>query len=257
MNNVQFYILPVVMMGAFIAYAVWMTTKTKKAVAGLGPAMHSFFSKTGFRYRHLPPEPIEAHVHQAMAEAQDRSARDRVTQYVRSFHGLVVQFTQAIVANETGISISASWTVPLQAPARVPFHIADKSLSSVGKAVREAFSNTSRAWQPRFPHPVMTGIPQLDARFVVYGMDPNAVRAMLQQNQALVAAILQSTEVDLWVDAREAVFSDPLQKNMNAALGGMVGQMALGFDYAKRMEMSIPVHDRMSEILGLSVRASQ
>ncbi len=140
----------------------------------------------------------------------------------------------------------------------MPFQIADRSLSSVGKAVREAFSNMTRNWSARFPHQVpQTGNPQFDARFVVLGHDPNAVALLLQQSPALCAQLLQCVEVDFWIDAQACVFSDPLQKNMNAAMGGMVGQMAMGFDYGKRLEMSIPVHERMSEIIALAVRASQ
>ena len=255
--SVQVYAFPLFMLLAFGGYALFVMNRTKKAVAGLGPAMHSFFTRTGFRYAHLPPEPIEAHVQQAMMEAQDRSAHDRITQYVRNFHGLPIHFKQAYVSTSEGFSVSASWSAPLQRPPRVPFQIADRSLSSVGKAVKEAFSNTTRRWEPRFPQPVQTGDARIDSRFVVYAYDPNAVRAMLAQNQGLIAALLQCAEVDLYVDAREAVFSDPMQKNMNAALGGTVGQMAIGFDYGKRMDMSVPVHERMSEILAMCVRASQ
>lgn len=255
--NLQYYVMPILMMGAFAAYFFWMTSKQKKAIAGLGPAMHGFFTKTGFRYSHLPPEPVEAHVNQAMMEAQDRTAHDRVVQYVRNFHGMPVHFKQAYVTTSEGMSISTTWSTPLRAPVRVPFHIADRSLSSVGKAVKEAFSNMTRNWSPRFPQAVETGIAQVDARFVVHGFDPNAVRAMFQQNPALFTALLACTEVDLWVDAEAAVFTDPFQKNITAALGGMVGQMAMGLDYGRRMDMSIPVHERMSEILALAIRASQ
>jgi hypothetical protein len=154
------------------------------------------------------------------------------------------------------MSISCSWRAPLPGPPRIPFHIADRSLASLGKAVREAFSNTTRCWSPMHPHAVQTGIPQIDGRFLVFGRDPNAVRWLFQQNPQLVGALLQCVEVDLWVDDREAVFADPMQKNMNAAMGGTMGQMALGFDVARRMEMSIPVHDRMSDLLLMSVRAA-
>jgi hypothetical protein len=255
--NPQVYAFPILMLVAFGAYAIYMMSKTKKAVAGLGPAMESFFMKTGYRYAHLPPEPVQMHVQQAMMEAQDRSAHDRIVQYVRNFHGVPVHFKQAYISTSQGFSISASWSVPMPRPPRVPFQIAERSLSSVGKAVREAFSNTTRVWEPRFPHPVQTGDPRIDSRFVVYGHDPNAVRALLQQNPALIASLLGCVEVDLWVDSHEAVFADPMQKNVNAALGGTVGQMAIGFDYAKRMDLSVPVHERMSEILAMSVRASQ
>jgi hypothetical protein len=255
----QVYAFPVLMLALFAGYAVWMMSKTKRAVASLGPAMHGFFARSGYRYPDMAPEPVESHVQRALTDAQGLMAGNVQTQthYVRNFHGLAVHFTQGSQATERGHSYWSQWTAPIAAPPRVPFHIADKSLASLGKAVREAFSNTTRHWQARYPHPVETGIPAIDSRFVVYGTDPNAVRYVLQQNPALVAALMQATEVDLWVDAQNATFNDPAQKNINAALGGMVGQMALGFDYGKRMDMSLPVHDRVAELLAMAVRAAQ
>lgn len=255
--NAQVYVFPVIMLLAFGGYAFWMMSKRKQALANAGPAMHDFFQRTGFRYAHLPPEPIDMHVQHAVAEANDMTMRDRVTQYVRNFHGVPIRFEQAMVTTPTGSSISGSWSAPVQGQPRIPFHIADRSLSSVGKAVGEMFSNMTRQWSPRFPQQVQTGNPQIDGRFVIFGFDPNAVRHLVQQNPQLFAALAQCAEVDLWVDAQGAVFADPMQKNMNAAMGGTVGNMSLGFDIAKRMEMSVPVHERMSEILAMAVRAAQ
>jgi hypothetical protein len=257
MDNPQVFVWPVIMLVFFGGYMLWMKNRTQTAMAGLGPAMHAFFAKTGFRYAHIPPEPIEAHVHTAMQEANDYNVANRVIHYVRNFHGVPIHFRQAYQYSGNTYSISCSWSASLAAPVRIPFQIADRSLSSMGKAVREAFSNTTRVWNPKFPHAVTTGLPHIDQRFVVLGNDPAAVQWLLQQNPALVAALMQCVEVDLWVDGCEAVFSDPSQKNMNAAMGGTVGQMALGFDYGKRMDMSIPVHERMSEILALAARAGQ
>lgn len=251
------YVMPVVLLLAFGAYWFWMMKSRQQGMAGLGPAMHGFFQRSGFRYADMPPEPLERHVQRAMHEAQNWTPGDRVIHYVRDFRGLPIHHRSAYVSTDEGFSMSCSWSAMLMQAPRIPFHIADKSLSSLGKAFREAFSNTTRVWSPKHPQPVQTGIPQIDGRFVVFGQDPNAVRWMFQQNPALVSAILQCTEVDLWVDAREAFFADPMQKNMTAAMGGMVGQMAMGFDYAKRMDMSLPVHDRMSELLALAVRVSQ
>ena len=50
-------------------------------------------------------------------------------------------------------------------------------------------------------------------------------------------------------------FSDPLQKNVTGAMGGTVGMMAMGSDMMKMMELSIPVHDRMAELLAVLARA--
>ncbi|MDB4944111.1 MAG: hypothetical protein JWP97_3645 [Labilithrix sp.] len=252
------YLLPIVTMLAVGGYWFYVQSKTKKAMAGMGPAMHDYFTKSGFRYPDMAPEPVEAHTQRAIAEMQaPPTPGEKIVQYVRNFHGVAILFKQAYTRTENGNAISVSWSTPLRQPPRVPFQVADRSLSSVGKAVREAFSNMTRNWSARFPHQVQTGNPQFDARFVVYGHDPNAVAMLLQQNPALCAQLLQCVEVDFYVDAQACVFSDPLQKNMNAAMGGMVGQMAMGFDYAKRMELTIPVHDRVCEIIAMAVRASQ
>lgn len=254
--NYAGYVFPVILMLAFGGYAVWMMQKSRKMVTDMGPAMASFFQRTGFRYADMPPEPLDHHVHRAMQEAQNWSPGNRSTHYVRNFQGLAVHHTSSFQGNDTGYSMSCSWSADLLGPPRIPFHVADRSLSSMGKAFREAFSNTSRIWNAKHPHEVRTGIPQIDQRFVVFGRDPNAVAYLFQQNPALVGALLQCTEVDLWVSDREAVFSDPEQKNMMAAMGGMSGQMAMGFDIAKRMDMSIPMHEKISQLLALAVRAA-
>lgn len=62
--------------------------------------------------------------------------------------------------------------------------------------------------------------------------------------------LLQCAQVDLWTDGQRVAFADPMQKNMNSALGGV------GFDIAKRLEMSAPVHDRIAEILAATVHSS-
>ena len=250
------HIFTIALLLALAAYVVWTFTKRKQAVAGMGPAVRAFFERTGFRYAEMAQAPIEAHVARAVQEGQTYTAGDRTIHYVRNFHGLSVHWVQSYEHHENKFTVSCQWSAPLQRQPRIPFHIADRSLDSMGKAVREAFSNTKRVWSPRHPHQVTTGNPQIDGRFLVYGHDPQAVAWMLSQNPALIALLMQSVEVDLYVDATSAVFVDPLQKNMNAAMGGMVGNMALGFDIAKRLDLSIPVHDRMSEIIAHAVRAS-
>lgn len=254
--NYYGYVMPVVLMAAFGAYWFFVMNKRKTMMANMGPAMQSFFDRTGFRYADMPPEPSFQHVQRAMHEAQTTMMGGRATHYVRNFHGIPIHHVTSYQSTDNGYSMSCRWSADLQGPPRIPFHVADRSLSSVGKAVREVFSNVERVWAPRFPQQVTTGIPQIDQRMVVFGNDPAAVQWMFQNNPALVQALLQCTEVDVWVDAREAVFADPFQKNMMAAMGGTVGQMAIGFDIAKRMDLSIPVHERISELLAMAVRAS-
>ena len=249
---------PILMIAAFIGYYVFVQSKQKKAMALMPAAFREFLMRSGYRYPDMPPEPVETHIQRAVAEMNaPHQAGDKVIQYVRHFHGMPILWKQEYHRLENGASASASWSTALRQPPRVPFHIADRTLSSMGKAVREAFSNTTRNWSPRFPQPVQTGIPQIDSRFVVYGFDPNAVAGMFHQNPALVSVLLQCVEVDFWIDQHACVFADPLQKNLSAAQGGMVGMMATGMDIGKRMEMSLPVHERMSELIALTVRATQ
>ncbi len=148
--------MPVVMALLVGGYWLFVKSKTKQAMAGLGPAMHAHFMRSGFRYPDLPPEPVEAHVQKALFEANAPPPADgnRIIHYVRSFHGMPILFEQAYRRLENGNSISASWSTRLDAPPRIPFQVANKSLSGMGKAVREAFSNMTRNWQPRFPQPV-------------------------------------------------------------------------------------------------------
>lgn len=247
-------VFPLVMMVAFGGYYFWTMSKRQKALADSGPALRDFFQRTGYRFADMPPEPFEAHIQRATHEMQAGNAGN--THYVRNFHGIPIHFQQAFQNTANGYSMSCSWSAELPRPPAIPFHVADRSLSSVGKAVYEAFSNMTREWTPKHPQDVVTGIPNLDQRFKVMGRDANAVRALFQRDPALVAAILQQVEVDLWVDERRVVFADPMQKNMNAGMGGTVGSMAIGFDMVKRLELSMAVHDRIAELLALSVRAA-
>jgi len=54
---------------------------------------------------------------------------------------------------------------------------------------------------------------------------------------------------------QRVVCADPTQTNMTAARGGQIGNMAMGFDMTKRMELTIPAHDRMAQILALVASA--
>lgn len=252
MNGALFF--PVVMMAAFGGYYFWTMSKRQKALAEAGPALRDFFQRTGYRYADMPPEPFEAHMQRATHEMH--AGNNGTTHYVRGFHGIPIHFQQAYQHTGSGYSMSCSWSAELPRPPAIPFHIADRSLSSVGKAVYEAFSNMTRQWSPKHPQEAVTGIPEVDQRFRVMGRDANAVRALFQRDPALVAAILQQVEVDLWVDERRIVFADPMQKNMNAEMGGTVGSMAIGFDMTKRLALSMAVHDRIAELLALSVRAA-
>jgi hypothetical protein len=78
----------------------------------------------------------------------------------------------------------------------------------------------------------------------------------LSENPALIQLLSGWAELDISVTGRQAVFADPSQNNMQAAMGGMVGSMAMGFDYGKRIELGIPVHERIAELLATLARAT-
>jgi hypothetical protein len=105
-----------------------------------------------------------------------------------------------------------------------------------------------------YPVPVNSGNPELDRRFLVFGEDPNAVLHVLSA-PGLTDLLLGCAEVDLTVHSDRIVLADPTQKNMVAGMGGQIGNMALGADMTKRMELTIPVHDRMAQIPALVASA--
>jgi hypothetical protein len=249
-------IIMVVFLGLFGAYFFWMQKKRAGAMANAGAAMQMFFERTGYRYPALPAEPIQAHLDRATADVNAMGSGNSSIVYVRNAGRLLVTFEQSSSSSGNTYSISCSWRANLPAQPRVPFQIADKSFDSTLKAVGDAFSNSKRVWHAAFPTRIQTGIPEVDSKYVVYGHDPQAVTAALRANPGLVALLNQCVEVDLTVGPQEVVFGDPMQTNMQAAMGGMVGNMALGFDMGKRMELSIPVHDRMADILVQSARAA-
>jgi hypothetical protein len=171
---------------------------------------------------------------------------------VRDFHGLPVHSVQEDrQVREPGkvtIVQSGSWWAPLPAPPRIRLQVAERSLTGATKAIREAFSNSERHWQQLHPVSVTSGNPELDRRFLLFGDDPAAVLHVLA-SPGLAELLLGCAEVDLAVHPDRVVLADPTQKNMAAGMGGQIGNMALGADMTKRMELTIPVHDRMAQIL--------
>lgn len=242
------------------AYFVWMKKKTGAMLAQTGDAYRMFFERTGYRFPELGGAPLEAH-----AQLGEKKTRDMMSgsgkaieqHYVRDFHGLPVEFVQYYGAGEKENSyvMSAHWTAKTQHHSRVLWECAEKSLVGVRKAVGEMFTSGSRSYQPSYPHEFKSGDPQLDARFFFYAQDPNAAQAIVQ-NPHLKQLLLASTEVCLVVRPHEIFFSDPMQKNLHAGAGGTIGRMATGFDMMKSLELAIPVHDRMAELLAVTARAS-
>jgi hypothetical protein len=254
------YIFPLVIVGLGFGYRIWMRERAAKALANAGPSFAAFFERTGYRYSDIPHLHPEAQAQRAMDIAKSPATANGKLHYVRNYHGLPVHYLSATGTEQrdgkTVYVISNQWEAELAAQPRVPMHIADKGLDSTLKAVGELFSSRKRVFSPKCSQRVTTGIAEIDERFIVFGEDPNAVRAVLQHNPALVQLLSGWAEVDVSVTAERALFADPLQKNMQAAMGGMVGSMAMGLDYGKRTELTIPVHDRVAELLATLVRAT-
>jgi hypothetical protein len=177
---------------------------------------------------------------------------------LRDFHGLPVHsvqdFKQIREPGKVTIIQSGSWWAPLPAPPRVRIQIAERSLTGAMKSLKEAFGNSERRWQQLYPVAVASGDQELDARLLFFGDDTAQVQHVLAA-PGLRELLLGSAEVDLAVHPDRVVLADPTQKNMIAGMGGQIGNMALGTDMSKRMELTIPVHDRMAQLLGTVINA--
>ena len=256
----QMIIMGVFMLGA-VGYSVWVRGKAKQQLENSRPAIRKFFEVTGYRYADMEQQPIEAHVERNYRAFAEPNNPDRSNVHmVRNFHGVRIHQVTRNWSEKNGttttIYSSNQWDAEVPAPPRIPVHIADKSLASVLKTVGEAFSNSKRHFEPKCSQKVETGVPSIEDKYVVYGENPDAVRHLFQQNPGLVSLLQNWGEMDLWITARGATFNDPSSKNITAAMGGMVGSMAIGFDVNKRTDAMLPVHDRIAELLATLVRAT-
>jgi hypothetical protein len=253
--------LTIVMIALALGYTFWMRSRASKALADARPAFVSFFQRTGYRYADMAEAPPEAQAERSFADAKNpRANGTHDLHYVRDYHGIRMHYSSSNGTRKEGSKTiywySNQWGADVPNPPRIPLHIADKSLDSTLKAVKEAFSNSKRVFSPKCSQRVQTGVPAIDARFVVFGENPQAVQWLFQQNPGLVQMLEGWAELDISITHGQAVFADPSYKNMTAAMGGGIGSMALGFDYGKRLELAIPVHDRVGDLFATLIRAT-
>jgi hypothetical protein len=253
-----------------LGYTVWVRRRASQAAVDSRPAQIAFFQRTGYCYAdrpNMPPEVQADRSTQLSAELtaigrQQVSGKDyeHETHMVRNYNGLVIHYRNGFgFKKELTKSVTYRWanfTGDLVRPPRVSMHIANKALDSTMKAVGEAFSNRKREFTPRCAHRIATGIAAVDSQFVVYADDPGAVVHLLSTNPALVSMLSGWAELDLAITRDGIFFNDPTEKNMNAALGGTLGSMAIGFDIGKRLELMIPVHDRIGDLMLTLARAT-
>jgi hypothetical protein len=245
-------LMPIVLMAVFLAYTIYTMRKRK---TGMPEAFRMFFERTGYRYADILDQPLEAHLMHGETLMRNARKQGYHIHMVRDYHGVPIHSLQDQSYGKDGsVRMSYAWTSPLTQPPRVLVQIADRSLSGAGKAVKEAFSNMERKWEPLYSTEIESGDPELDKRFRIFGEDPTGVQQALA-TPGLRDLLLGCAEVDLAVRGDEIRFADPMQKNIRASMGGNIGMMAMGSNMQKMMEMTIPIHDRMAQLLATTRQA--
>ena len=248
------FLFPIILMAVFLGYSLYVIGRRK---AGMPQAFRMFFERTGYRYADILDQPLEQHIMHGQT-LMARAHKGYHIHMLRDYYGVPVHSVQDLSHRREGgrsiTSMSASWFCPLPQQPRILLQIADRSLSGFRKGLKEAFGNSERIWEPVYPQQVASGDQDLDRRFQFFGHDPAAVQYALSA-PGLKELLLGCAEVDLCVYPDRVVFSDPVQKNMTAGMGGTLGMMAMGSNMSKTMEMTIPVHDRIAQILGTTARA--
>jgi len=248
-------VMTAVIVAAVMGYTVYVTRKRR---AGMPQAFRMFFERTGYRYADILNLPLDAHVMHGEKLLSSAGSRGHHIHMIRDFHGTPIHSLQEQrTRTEEGrrvVETSTSWWTPLPRPARIRVQIVERSLVGTVKAVKEALGNSKRPWTQHYPLSVQAGDAELDDRFLFFGVAAQEVLHILQ-TPGLRDLLLGCAEVDLVVDRDRVVFADPLHKNLSAGMGGYLGAIAMGTDMMKWMEMAIPVHDRMAQLLATTGRA--
>lgn len=264
------FLIYIPLLGLALGYTFWMRQRAAQAAVNSRPAQIAFFQRTGYCYAdrmNMPPEVQADRATQLYSDLmalgkQQISGKDyeHETHMVRNYHGLVIHYRNGFGFKKSpGKSTTYRWanfTGDLLQRPRVSMHIAHKSLDSMMKAVGEVFSNSRRVFTPRCAQRITTGIPAVDQQFAVYADDPAAVVHVLSANPALVDMLSGWAELDVAITPDGVFFNDPSEKNTTAAMGGTIGSMAIGFDIGKRLELMIPVHDRIADLMLMLARVT-
>jgi hypothetical protein len=235
--------------GAFVAYWLYRASRQRAAAPD---TLREFLARTGYRYADIPEEPLEAQVLHGQALASRAGGRGYRIHMIRDFHGLPIHLEQATEHGRRDggrqVSTTAAWWMPLARTAAIRLQVAERSFGGATKALKELVTSHERTWSQRYPVRVEVGDRELDERFAFFGIDEGEVRSALGRADVR-DLLLGLAEVDLCVHEDRVVLSDPLQRNVAAASGGALGQLALGTDPARRVAMAVPVHDRIAELL--------
>ena len=247
-------LFPILLMAVFLGYTLFVLQRRK---AGMPEAFRMFFERTGYRYADILDRPLEEHImHGKTLMANARGGAH--IHMVRDYHGLPVHSVQDYrVRREGGRTVNStctSWFCTLPRESRIRLQVAERSASGFGQGLREVLGAPERDWQQAYPLEVQSGDRQLDQRFRFFGFDPPAVQEALRA-PGMKELLLGCAEVDLCVHPDRVVFADPGQKNMTSGMGGTIGMMAMGSNMTRWMEMTIPVHDRIAQLLATTARA--
>ena len=162
-----------------------------------------------------------------------------VLNLVRAYQGLQIFWRLAEVPKHRRFVRAQSWFLPISWPIRAPFHLSERSNLTPPKP------GQMTNWRPAFQHTLFTGDPELDARFVLFAPAASELLQALFADPAIRQTLLSSAYVDLEVRPDVATFSDPRGRNTTEAAGGVNDARYPG----ARLEESIPIHDRVANLL--------
>jgi len=238
---------------AFAGYAVWMSKKRAQNQVVASQSFVGFMQQTGYRVAGAAEAPVEEHARKALAAVAAMGGPEG-QEWVRDCGGVEVRHFFRAVTKNNQTYYWCRWTAPLPRPPRFGLQIVDRRLvGAVGK-LDNFVENRSYEWKKQFPHVVQVGDPELDARFLFLGDNPELlVRAL--RTAGLREMLLACTQVDIWTDAKSVNFSDPFRENLKAAYGGGMGLLAAGYDPNAIVAAILPVHDRIGWLVAGLARA--
>jgi hypothetical protein len=212
-----------------IALILWSMRGLARGVKDQDRFFLEFLEKTGLRLADMPDAPLDEQVQALVQRYAEPSNWQQGFQldYVKRAYGKEVQ----LQIQYKGAKSSTRWRVPLEQPPEVTYHII--------KDTRVA---------PAFPLRVEIGDLPWDKKFQIHGEDPRAVRHILAAS-GLAEMLASCVTVDLCVLPGEVVFSDPANKNVNAAMGGLMGVALNGSDPQKMQDMVIPIYLHICDVV--------
>ena len=220
-----------------LGFMFWSMRNLSKGQLNQDQYFKDFLEQTNYRFADMPDAPIDEQVQALMAQYADTTLWQQgfQTNYLRREYGMEV-LLQIYYKNATS---GSCWRVLLDKAPTVNYHILRKVKCT-----------------PLFAQQIKIGDPLWDKKYKVYGEDPEAVRQLLLDS-GLREMLETCITVDLRVLPQEVVFSDPTNKNVNSAMGGLMGQALTGADPNKNQSMVTPVYNHITDLVLLAASKSQ